>query len=192
MPKLPVLKTERLLLRLLNASDVIPMEQLINDYDIASTTLAIPYPYPKGAAESFIYYRSEVARKGGGFSFAIVDRRSDEFMGVIGLHTDHTHNRAELAYWLGKPYWNQGFMTEAAARTVEYGFSELNLNRLWAAAMTRNPASSRVMEKIGMQSEGTFRQHIMKWGQYEDVTYYGLLKEEYVEAKAGAGKQISL
>ncbi|MFD1957387.1 GNAT family N-acetyltransferase [Paenibacillus thailandensis] len=178
------METERLLLRQLNPSDAEPMEKLINDYDIASTTLTIPYPYPKGAAESFIQYRSEVARKGGGISFAIVDKASSGFMGVIGLHVDRPHNRAELAYWLGKPYWNRGYMSEAARKAVEYGFRDLNLNRLWAAAMTRNPASSRVMEKVGMRYEGTFRQHVLKWGEYEDVAYYGLLREQFLAGEA--------
>ncbi|WP_244226489.1 GNAT family N-acetyltransferase [Paenibacillus protaetiae] len=172
------LETSRLLLRLLQPGDGEQMEVLINDHDIASTTLTIPHPYPKGAADSFIQYRMEVARKGGGYSFGILDKSSGSFMGLVGLHIDKTHNRAELAYWLGKPYWNKGYMTEAAERVVRYAFDELKLNRVWAAAMTKNPASTHVMAKIGMRHEGTFRQHIKKWGVYEDVAYYGLLKED--------------
>ncbi|MGO4371700.1 GNAT family N-acetyltransferase, partial [Paenibacillus sp. MCAF20] len=89
------------------------------------------------------------------------------------------HNRAELAYWMGKPYWGLGYATEAARRVVQFGFEELALNRIHAAAMTRNPASYNVMIKAGMKYEGTFPQHIKKWEQYEDLVFYGLNRSDW-------------
>ena len=65
---------------------------------------------------------------------------------------------------------------EAARAVIEFGFQQLSLNRIVAYAMTKNPASSRVMEKIGMTYEGTFPQHVRKWDDYEDLVAYGIVR----------------
>ncbi|WP_341278032.1 GNAT family protein [Paenibacillus sp. FSL H8-0537] len=61
-----------------------------------------------------------------------------------------------------------------------FGFEELDLHKIHAAAMSKNPASSSVMKKVGMKYEGTFLQHYLKWDNYEDIDYYGLLREDYL------------
>ncbi|WP_240647694.1 GNAT family N-acetyltransferase [Paenibacillus nanensis] len=173
------MQTSRLTLRLLKPGDAEAMETLLQEKDIASTTLGIPHPYPSGAAASFIQLRQDAAAKGDGYSFAVLDSASSAFMGVIGLHINKNHNHAELGYWIGKPYWGYGYCTEAVKGVMDFAFRELKLNRLYAAALTRNPASYKVMEKSGMKHEGVFRQHLLKWEVYEDVTHYGLLRSEY-------------
>ena len=60
---------------------------------------------------------------------------------------------------------------------VSFGFQELGLNRIWAAAFVSNPASSNVMKKVGMKQEGIFREHVIKWGRAEDLVYYAILEE---------------
>ena len=175
------LHTERLILRQLEAEDAEALELLINDPDVASTTLNIPYPYPKGSAEAFIIRRQDAALSGDGFNFAILKKENGEFMGSIGMNINKAHNRADLGYWLGKSFWNQGYITEGVRRIAQYGFEELGLNKIIGAAMTKNPASCRVLIKSGMQYEGTFRQHYQKWEQYEDIAYYGLLREDYLK-----------
>ncbi|OMF29808.1 GNAT family N-acetyltransferase [Paenibacillus sp. FSL H8-0548] len=176
-----VLTTERLILRQLEEGDADELERLINDYDVARTTLNIPYPYPKGGALSFIRHRAEVLRDGAGYSFGIINKETNGFMGTIGMQLDNHNNRAELGYWLGKPFWNQGFVTEGVKRITAFGFDELKLHKIHAAAMTKNPASSSVMKKAGMKYEGTLRQHYLKWDAYEDIDYYGILREEYLK-----------
>lgn len=173
--------TDRLVLRSLDRQDAAAMEALLTEKDIASTTLNIPYPYPAGTAEAFIVRRQAIQSKGDGYSFAVLDALTTEFMGVVGLQVNRNHNHAELAYWIGKPFWGQGYGTEAAQCVLQFAFYDLQLNRVWAAALVRNPASSTVMRKIGMKLEGTFPQHVMKWGQYEDLEYYGILASEYKE-----------
>ena len=86
-----------------------------------------------------------------------------------------------MGYWVGKQYWNQGFCTEAASALLAYGFEELDLNRICATHLVRNPASGRVMEKLGMRKEGVLRDHFSKWDKYEDVVYFGILKREWEE-----------
>lgn len=170
----PTFLTERLTLRPLTLTDAATVQKLAGEKNVASTTLSIPHPYPYEAAESFIKATHEKYVKNFGASFALTLTETEELIGCMGLHIAQDHNKAELGYWIGQPYWQQGYATEAAERLLQYGFDELYLNRIWAAAMAKNPASSAVMKKIGMKYEGTLKEHIRKWGEYEDLDYYGI------------------
>lgn len=97
----------------------------------------------------------------------------------MGLILDSENNCAELGYWIGKPYWGRGYCTEAARAIVRYGFDDLHLHRIHSSHFASNPASGRVMQKIGMTREGCLRQHIRKWGQWEDVVLYGILRSQW-------------
>ena len=112
--------------------------------------------------------------------FAVTIQEGEELVGAVGLSIVHEHKRGELGYWMGVPYWNQGFCTEAARAVVAYGFEELKLNKICANHFVTNPASGRVMIRIGMTHEGVFRSHLEKWGEYIDMVCYGILQSEYV------------
>jgi [ribosomal protein S5]-alanine N-acetyltransferase len=84
-----------------------------------------------------------------------------------------------LGYWIGKPYWGRGFCTEAARAVLRYAFTELGLNRVHAYHFHHNPASGRVLQKIGMTHEGLLRQHVKKWGQFIDNELYSILRSEF-------------
>lgn len=173
-----VMVTKRLTLRQLELHDAESIERLAGEKEVADTTLSMPHPYPLGSAATFIKVRHEAAARGDGYSFAVTLTEDGTFLGVVGLHVNRIHNMAELAYWIGKPYWRSGYCTEAAARIIQFAFDKLELNRVYAAAMTRNPASYKVMEKIGMKYEGILRNHIRKGDVYEDLRYYGLLRSD--------------
>ncbi len=106
-------------------------------------------------------------------------RDSGELIGGVGLIITSAHRRAEIAYWLGVPYWNQGYMTEAASALVEYGFTKMSLHKITASHFARNPASGRVMQKLGMTQEGLLRQDVHKGDGFEDMVLYGLLAAEW-------------
>lgn len=173
------IETERLTLRSLQLDDALVIEKLAGDYNVAKITLSIPHPYPKGSAKNFITHmlQSETDKKV--VIFSIIDKNNNELLGVMNLNLYHIHKRGELAYWIGRPYWGNGFGTEAAKALLHYGFNELHLNKIFAAAFTNNPGSWRIMEKIGMKHEGTFKQHVVKSGEPMDLTYYGILLDEY-------------
>jgi [ribosomal protein S5]-alanine N-acetyltransferase len=95
------------------------------------------------------------------------------------IRVDKLHNKGELAYWIGKDYWGKGYATEAVKRVIDFGFKELKLNRIWAAIMSKNKASGKVLKKVGLRYEGTLKQDVLRWNQYEDVDVYGLLKSDY-------------
>ena len=165
------LKTERLTLRPLTLEDAPRVQLLAGAREVALNTLLIPHPYPDGAAEAWI------ANRGDEIAFAIDD---GELAGVIGLRVKRDDDIAEIGYWIGVPYWGRGYATEAAAAVVRYGFEKLALNKIYAGYFARNEASGKVLRKIGMKREGTLRQHHKKWGEYVDVEFMGILREEWV------------
>ena len=119
-------------------------------------------------------------------NFAITLRQDRQLVGCISLRIDRTFNRAVLGYWVGAPFWNQGYCTEAAVAIIDHGFRDLGLNRIHSMHLRRNPASGRVMEKAGMTREGEARQHTKKWGRYEDLVFYGILRDEWSAKRANA------
>jgi len=127
-------------------------------------------------AEEWIGTHTDMFAKGEGVSFAITLRETKKLVGSIGLEISKEHSRAELGYWIGKLFWGQGFATEAARALLHHGFQVLNLHRIYAHHLTRNPASGRVMAKLGMSHEGKLRQHMMKWDVFEDVEVWGVLR----------------
>jgi RimJ/RimL family protein N-acetyltransferase len=180
MPPLvpPTLETERLILRPFALEDAPRVQLLAGDREVASTTLRIPHPYTAVLAEEWIATHPKLMAEGKAIPLAIVLAASRELIGAIGLEIQTDHQRAELGYWVGTPYWGKGYCTEAARVMVRYGFDELGLNRVVAHYLARNPASGRVLEKIGMKREGLLRKHIKKWGTFEDLVAFGVLRDE--------------
>lgn len=171
--------TERLLLRPFTLSDAKDVQRLAGDMSIADTTLNIPHPYEDGAAEEWISSHQEIFDQGKGETFAITTKVDSTLTGAISLMGIIAGHQAELGYWIGKPYWNQGFCTEAAHAVLRYAFHELDLLRVHACHMSRNASSGRIMQKIGMQHEGRRRQHVKKWNVLEDLELYGILRSDW-------------
>ena len=175
----PIIETERLILRPFCLGDAKDVQRLAGERDIADTTLTIPHPYEDGMAEEWIAGEEAACKEGKAITLAITLRSDESLIGGIGFKIDRQHDRAELGYWVGKPFWNCGYATEAARALLAYGFRELALNRIHAAHMARNPASGRVMEKLGMLYEGTARQEMKKLGRYEDLVSYAILRDDW-------------
>ncbi|UCD57839.1 MAG: GNAT family N-acetyltransferase [Candidatus Hydrogenedentota bacterium] len=181
MKQRPTLHTARLVLRPFELADAKDVQRLAGDKAIADTTLNIPHPYEDGMAEAWIFTQQPKFEAGELVNFAIDLRGEGALIGSIGLTIRARFERAELGYWIGKSYWNCGYCTEAARAVVRYGFEMLNLNRIWAAHMTRNPASGKVLQKLGMVHEGVARQHTKKWDVFEDLEFYAMIKSDWQE-----------
>jgi [ribosomal protein S5]-alanine N-acetyltransferase len=184
MKKYPALRTGRLVLRGFTLQDAPEVQRLAGEWEVARTLLSVPHPYEEGVAEDWISGHYSAFERDEGVQFAVVLRRQGELCGACGLLINARDANAELGYWIGVPYWGQGYATEAAREVVRYGFEELGLHRIYAAHLGRNPASGRVLRKIGMSYEGTRREHHRKWGDYEDRVEYGLLAREWRPAQA--------
>ncbi len=177
----PTLDTERFLLRPLEMTDVSAMHTLSNDPDVSANLADMPYPYPREAAVGTVEAMHNLAACGEAFAFALIPRtgESKELVGVIYLVVNPVNQHGELIYWIGKPYWGLGYATEAVQAVIIFAFNRLQLHRVYAHVFQHNMASSRVLQKAGMQYEGMLREHIFKNGQFADLLCYGLLREEF-------------
>lgn len=179
MNMIPTITTERLVLRPFTLDDAPEVQKLAGAREIADTTLNIPHPYPEGAAEKWISTHHDEYQKGGSVSWAVTLKDPRGLIGCISLCVDGKNERAELGYWIARQYWGQGYCTEAARAVLNYGFEHAKLNKISAFYLSRNPASGKVMAKIGMKKEGGMRQHIKKWDKFEDIIHYAILVAEY-------------
>ena len=171
----PDLQTARLSLKPLTRAHFESMLSLISDREIAATTLRIPHPYTRDDAEQYFASMEKLIDEGTMLRRSIFIRSLDEYCGSVGLHIEKDHDRAEMGYWIGVPYWGRGYASEAARAMVDYGFRELGLNRIYATVFAGNTASRRVAEKAGMRYEGCMKQHVKKWGEYKDLEIYAIL-----------------
>jgi RimJ/RimL family protein N-acetyltransferase len=140
--------TQRLLLRPPELADAARISLLAGDYEVASMTGTIPHPYSEQQAAEWI----ESVRSGEeGVVFAIV--RSETLIGCTGYRAfDGDH--AELGYWIGKPYWGLGYASEAAEALIAHAFDAGGFDYLTAGHFTDNPASERVIKKLGFTAIG--------------------------------------
>lgn len=179
MLEMPLLVTERLRLRPFDASDGAAVEQLAGAREVADTTLTIPHPYPAGGGTAWIATHASAWERGEQLSLAICARTApQQILGAIGLHMSTTHRHGEIGYWVGVDAWGNGYATEAARAVVSYAFSQLGLRRVQGRHFTRNAASGRVMQKLGMQFEGVHRSAYLRWGRFEDVAVYAVLASD--------------
>jgi ribosomal-protein-alanine N-acetyltransferase len=181
------LQTERLTLRAYAFSDIPALVPLIGAREVAATTLRIPHPYTESDARDFIARTQEGLSNGSELRLGIVVRESDTLCGGVGLRIEDDHRRAELGYWIGVPYWGNGYATEAAKAVVKYGFGTLGLHRIFASRFANNPASARVLRKIGMRHEGNLRAHVLKWGEFLDLEMYGMAASDVERTLSATG-----
>ena len=181
MEIIPSLTSERLVLRPFTLEDAKVVQELAGDERIAATTLTIPHPYLDGMAEEWITAIQTSYENGNGIIWAVTIKETGKIAGAIGLQLKPVFNKAEIGYWIGVPFWNKGYASEATATVIKYGFEELMLNKMDAHYFATNPASGRVMVKNGMQQEGLLRKDIKKDGEYIDIVLYGILRDEYLE-----------
>lgn len=141
------LVTERLRLRALRDIDVRRIAQLAGDWSIASMTARIPFPYTERDAVEWVsgLGEGEVVR-------AI--EHGGELIGLVGYTPTPDGRAAELGYWIGRPHWGQGYATEAARAIVAHCFEAHGFERLTCCHFIDNPASQRVIEKLGFRIVG--------------------------------------
>jgi ribosomal-protein-alanine N-acetyltransferase len=187
MDPFPRLETPRLVLRELADADVPRIVALASDEAVARNTLNMPHPYRPDYAQNWLKISREAHAVGAGVTFAIELRATGEFIGGIGLKIEPRFDRAEVGYWRGVPYWNQGLMTEALAAVLRYGFDDLLLNKILANHTTQNPGSGAVMLKNGMVKEGELVEHVKRDGEYHTLAQYRLTRREYTQRLAQAG-----
>jgi ribosomal-protein-alanine N-acetyltransferase len=148
----PVLFTERLKLRQLSVDDFPSLIQLANNKKISSRIINIPHPYQEFHAVHRLRYVVEGFKSKEKFVFAIVLKDVNVLIGEISLNQRPEENAYELGYWIGEPYWNQGYATEAIAKVIDFGFQRLTLHTIYATVDADNEPSAKVLVKNGFKS----------------------------------------
>ncbi|PIF43569.1 RimJ/RimL family protein N-acetyltransferase [Chryseobacterium sp. 52] len=172
----PGIETERLILSQLKEEDIPFVTEYLQNKIFSDLTSNIPYPYTRQHAEFWLKISKEAFENNTGYTFALRDKEG-KIMGAIGLH-DREDDKAELGYWMGRPFWNKGYVTEAAIALIDFGFQELECNKIYATFFLHNPASGRIMEKIGMEQEALLKQHLKKDDEYFDIMMYSILRNK--------------
>ncbi|HEX2052636.1 MAG TPA: GNAT family protein [Actinomycetota bacterium] len=135
-----------------------------------------PHPYTWSDGEQFL--DSALAQEPVRY-FAI--EHDGLAVGGVGIEPGEDIERisGELGYWVGREHWGRGLATEAAREATTYAFEVLGLHRVWATPFKRNPASIRVLEKLGFRPEGEFVECVLKEGRLESMLVYAITAPEW-------------
>jgi len=176
----PTLATQRLRLRPLEPGDAAIIQNAAGARQIADTMISLPHPYPVGEAERYVAKQRVEQEVGHSVTFTVEQKAEGSFCGLVEVRKiEREHSQAELSFWLAVDAWGHGYMSEALQVVVQYGFEDLDLNRLYAYHMLRNPASGRILERNRFKQEGLLRQRVRKWGKFEDVALWAILRQDW-------------
>jgi len=168
------LETPRLFLRWPKASDAKAIVDLAGDKRVAEMTARIPHPYPADGATKFIIGARSMNAEGQQLLLAICARSApDKLIGMIGVER-RKGDAPELGYWLGVPYWGQGFMTEATQALIDALFLYTEEKEVLASIRVTNAASRKVLEHCGFQYEGGGMSFRPAWGDFTPSDTYRL------------------
>jgi RimJ/RimL family protein N-acetyltransferase len=151
-----VIETARLRLRSLREADLAELVGLINNCQVARGLSSGPHPYGEADGRAWIATVQQDHAGGRTRRFAIALRQTDRILGGAGLdgsRGDHG-DEAALGYWLGRPYWGNGYGREAVATLIDYGFRTLGLETIRAYTDPANAASQRVLLHCGLKRVG--------------------------------------
>lgn len=168
-----IINTERLLIRKFKEEDWHKV------YEYTSNPVVMKY-IPEGVlteeeAKSFVSKNSgETAEK-----FPVIFLEKNELIGHIEFHPYFGNHTYEIGWVFNPKYFNKGYASEAAKAVLKYGFEEMKLHRVIATCQPENPASYRVMEKIGMRREGYHKKCIPHGNEWWDEYYYAILEDEW-------------
>ncbi|MCU9614810.1 GNAT family N-acetyltransferase [Caldibacillus lycopersici] len=177
---IPILETERLILRKLKEEDLQDMHAYGSDEQV-SKYVSWDTHQSLEDTKRFLYSILEQYDKKQNVFWAIEWKENNRLIGTINFVSwSPKHKKAEIGYVLSRDYWGRGIMTEAMNTVIKFGFEHMDLVRLEARAMAENIGSYRVMEKVGMTYEGTIRKGMLTKGHHRDLRLYSILKEEYL------------
>jgi RimJ/RimL family protein N-acetyltransferase len=151
-----IIETERLRMRAHRDDDLTDLVVLAGNWEIARWVGTIPYPYTEADGREWISHVQENHATGRPRRFAIAFKKTDRLIGGVGLDgsTGDGSDEPALGYWLGQPYWGNGYAREAAAAVIDYGFRTLGLETIRAYTDPGNVASQKVLLRSGLQNVG--------------------------------------
>lgn len=172
--------TPRLLLRQYARGDGDAVWQVIRRPEIYATTAYIPQTYPRPRVDWWFGMISSAIRNRTGYELGMFDRKTGQYIGNVGIiNVRREMHSASVAYFVDPKKWGQGYATEGCNAMLRFAFEELGLFRVAGTCMAHNPASRRVMEKLGFSFEGVARAELFKDGRYIDVVHMAILLDEW-------------
>lgn len=178
----PIIETERLILKPFIIDDAEGVQELAGNYNVAKPTTNIPHPYKDGMAEEWIMTHSPAWEEKSSITYAIFSKISNSLIGAIGL-VGVKGTKGGMGYWIGEPYWNQGYCTEAAKAFLDFCFNTMKLKIVEAEHLVSNPASGKVMEKAGMvYRESKYIED--RDGMKAEINIYEKLADERIMSRA--------
>ncbi len=176
---LPALETARLRLRRFSLADLDNVFEYSSDEQVAQFTSWAAHVTPE-VSRAFIQRAIDRAAEGQPSPWAIELKATTKVIGMAGLsQLEMAFFRADLFYALHRQFWGQGFAAEAARAVIDCGFKHLELNRIQAECLPENPASERVMQKVGMSFEGILREYTFFKGHFDTLKIYAILRKEW-------------
>lgn len=180
---LPILETDRLLLRKITVEDAEDMFVYGSDAEV-STYVTWNQHQTLPETKEFIEFILNQYEAGRIAPWGIEYKETGRLIGTIDFVSWSTnHKLAELGYVIAREYWGKGVATEAAKELIRFGFEKMDLVRIQARCFVENIGSERVMEKAGMSFEGIIRKGMLIKGKHRDLKMYSILKEEYDSIK---------
>lgn len=171
----PLLETERLRLREIQPDDVNALLKMFGNPEVVRFIEMQPIKSIEQANE-WLKWMGGIFSSKDGLRWAVT-LPDDTFIGSAGLHRwNREVHCAEIGCDISYTYWGNGYGQEAMHRVIDFGWKNMNLNRIEASVIKGNNRSVHVMEKLGFKKEGTLRQRLLKGGKYYDVYIFGLLR----------------
>ena len=176
---IPTIECERLILRSIKISDAEDVYDYSKRQDLTRYLLWSPHPYIAYTKE-YLKYVVKQYRAGNFYDWAVVEKESCRMIGTCGFTSIDVDNRsAEIGYVLNPDFHRRGYAPEAARAVIEFGFRELDLNRIQCRFMKGNDASLKVAEKLGMTFEGYLRDLLYVKGAYRTVGFCSILRDDF-------------
>jgi ribosomal-protein-alanine N-acetyltransferase len=171
--------TDQIHLSEIQPSDQAAYLEHLKEKEIYDRTLRLPYPYTEADFQAWMQIVEKATKQQGQPVHVAIRNEQGFLIGGCGfdiLQIGKSH-RAEIGYWLAKPFWGRGIMTAVVRRACDFAFAEFGLVKIVAHVFADNAASAKVLEKCGFHQEGYLRIHHLKDGKYRDARLFALLKD---------------
>lgn len=175
---IPTLRGDGLLLRPLLSKDAEQLVPLLRDPRVAEPYALPHFPWTLSVARGEIDSMEANFEASRRLDLGILPTAEAGLVGTVSLGFTTAHDRAELGFWVGYPYWGRGYARQAAALVLDWAYAERGLHRVTARTLGDNDRAGRLLQSLGFRLEGLQRQHQYHWGRFRDVALWGQLADE--------------
>ena len=176
--------TQRLILRAPMMTDMKVFVRLLNDYEVVKNLTPVEHPYTDDLFRAYLELTDRERRAGTDFNMAVTRAMDGAFLGLVSVHRHPTEPTVSIGYWYGRPYWGQGYATEAARPMLRFAFEDLGAEAVTSGFFVDNPASGHVLEKLGFTLVGQEPRHCVSRNCEVVSNRVLLTKEQFARKKA--------